>query len=58
MKKFVSIIVILFLSLQPWSVSPDSALALHNLIFWPAFLGSILLGLVILGWSIYEEARA
>lgn len=58
MKKFVSIVVVLFLGLQPWSLSPESTLALHNLLFKPAFLGSVSLGLVILGWSWYEEARA
>ena len=36
----------------------DSVVALHNLVFWPAFLGSVSLGLVILACSWYEEARA
>ncbi len=58
MKKFVSIVVVLFLSCQPWNLDVDSVVALHNLVFGPAFLGSVSLGLVILGWSWYEEARA
>lgn len=58
MKKFVSIVGILFLSLQPWNLDANEGVALHNLVFWPAFLGSVSLGLVILAWSWYEEARS
>ena len=58
MKKFVSIVGILFLSSRSWNLDANELTTLHNLMFWPAFLGSVSLGLVILAWSWYEEARS
>lgn len=58
MKKFVSIVGILFLPCLSWNLDTSAIVALHNLIFWPAFLGSVSLGLVILAWGWYEEARS
>lgn len=56
MKKFVSFLVILFMGLNPWNISPESAHAIVDVtttLAIPAFAG---VGLLILAWEWLEEA--